>query len=245
MITEKEIANFWERYKANLDNEKDLVPLAYLFLPIAMLFRVYIRRKYYETEPSILITNLWFLLKDDFKKEDRENGKNNYKWLDYGEQSFRDRFKLFWFIPFKLKKSFFAAWMWLLRNNLWNYKETVAEEENGVYNDVYFDKSRLKKGRNLIPPKIKTWAELMYVEKNDKTPANRGSIFSYEHTVRGEQEVYYRTFGGLVHGRYSRVYTVMMLPFGYQIALEIQKGAGGQWFRYRKKTKLIKCKEKL
>lgn len=244
-ITDKEIKSFWDRYETNLKTEKELAILAYIFLPIAIIFRRYIREKYYKGNASALITNLWYLLKDDFKDQGKVNGKNDYAYLDYGEQSFRNRFKLFWFIPFKLNKSAFAAYMWMLRNNIWNYKETVAEEENGIYDDVDFKICNLKKNNQEINCRISTWAELKYTDSNDEGVANRGDKFSLEHSVTGEQEVYYRTFNDLVHGRYSKVYTWLKLPFGYQIAKEIQKGAGGNYFRYRNKTKLLKYSDEL
>lgn len=242
-ITDKEIQAFWNRFETNLKKEKELAVLAYIFLPIAIIFRESIRRKYYEGNASALITNLWYMLKD--YKADNIPGKIDYAWLDHGEESWRKRFKLLWFIPFPLNESKYAAYMWMLRNNIWNRKRSTAEIENGVYKNALFLISKLKKGNDKLLRKISNWAELMYVEKEDATPANRGSIFSFEHTIRGEQEVYYRTFNGLVHGRYSKVYTLMKLPFGYQLAREVQKGTGGKNSRYRKKTKLIKHKDNL
>jgi len=244
-ITDTEIKDFWSKYKDNLKTEKQLVVLAFVFLPIAIIWRKSIREKYYKGNASNLITNLWYILKDDFKQEEKVNGKNDYDYLDYGEKSFRERFKLLWFIPFKLNKSFFAAYMWMLRNNIWNYKETVAEEENGVYNDLKWVTTTLIQGIKFVTYQLAKWAEIKYTDKNDTGVANRGDKFSFEHTIRGEQEVYYRTYGGFVHGRYSYVYTKFKLPFGYQIIKEIQKGAGGEYFRYRNKTKIIKFDEEL
>jgi hypothetical protein len=244
-ITREEIQKFWNKYNRNLKKEKKLVVLAFILLLPAMLNRRSIRKKYYTGNSSRLNTTLWHILKDDFKKQDRINGKNDYDYLDYGEKSFRERFKLLWFIPFKLNKSFFAAYMWMLRNNIWNYKETVAEEENGVYNDLKWITTTLIQGIKFVTYQLGKWAEIRYTDKNDSGVANRGDKFSFEHTIRGEQEVYYRTYGGLVHGRYSYVYTKFKLPFGYQIIKEIQKGAGGEYFRYRNKTKIIKFDEEL
>jgi len=243
MITDKEITAFWKDYYAYLSNERDLVPISFLFLWVAIILRRSIRKKYYSGNKSALNTNLWYILKDDLKNSKR-NGGNDYSYLDYGEESFKKRYKLLGIIALELKNSLYSSYIWMLRNNVWNYKETYSIDEQGIYNEVIFVKSSLTKN-GISLKKVYKWAEIMYTDKADNILANRGSKFNYENSIIGEQEVYYRTINNIVHGRYSRVYTWIILPFGYQILREIQKGTGGLRFRYRNKFKLIKFSEKI
>lgn len=217
---------------------------AYLLLPLLMafLFRKSIRRTHYRNE-NWFNRGFWYLLKDDFHKKNRPNGSTNYNYLDYGEEYWIDTK---WFLS---KPGKWSAFWWMVRNNAWNKKlSELLPEMILKINEEKIERYPVKIVSDALYQGDKKASVFNSATIRYKTGGNSGKVndFDYENTVRGKAEVYYTVNDNSeIHCRKSEVKTLIMLPFGYQLASEMHSGNNSMRYVYRYKWKLIKHSEKL
>lgn len=170
----------------------------------------------------------WYLLKDD------ESTDINY--IDYGAPYWIEHSWHVW------AKNKWSAFWWMVRNNAWNYKLSHQPEEalfiKRDYHNLYVVSDTLHKGDKKVSPMY--FAVVRY--DNDH---NKGKHFSYDLTIRGKSEVYYKVNTSTqLQCKKSEVKYIFTI-FGYQVLSEMHSGNNNSRYVYRYKWKFVKFNKQL
>lgn len=202
-----------------------LALLAYIFFPLAYLFRRPLRagRKQGGLIAKLVIP-LWIFLDDE---EYRKQGH------DFGEPWWREAKNLkidtYW-------QKFRAAYLWCaVRNPAWNQYELI-KPKTGAIDEVVSQDGFLT--QDSWPVGFLNFAVLKYVNANGDYADNKGEFLSLAHSILGYSKVWY-----IIQNRLYWRYSFAGKKFGRWI--EIQAGTNDRRYTFRFKIKKAQVFEDL